>query len=79
MKEMIVKKENKIKKLELINQEFTNDVYKYCTFYFEKELMETEGLSFMVNYFNKLESLLEDIKYYINKKDWGKYNIEIKN
>ena len=71
MKEMIVRKENKIKKLELINQEFTNDVYKYCTFYFEKELMETEGLSFMVNYFNKLESLLEDIKYYINKKDWG--------
>ena len=41
--------------------------------------METEGLSFMVNYFNKLESLLEDIKCYINKNDWGKYNIEIKN
>ena len=32
----------------------------------------------MVNYFNKCKSLLEDIEYYINKKDWGKFNIEIK-
>ena len=72
-----MKKENKIKKIELINQEFTEDVYKYCIFYFEKELMETEGLTFMVNYFNKIEALLEDIKYYTKKNDWGKYNIEI--
>ena len=78
MREANIKKEIKTKELELINLDFTNDVYKICLEYFKKELNESEGLSFMVNYFNKCKSLLEDIDYYINKKDWGKYNIEIK-
>ena len=78
VKEINIKMEKQIKGLEKINQNFTDEVYKYCVLYFEKELFESEGLTFMVNYYNKLNSLLKDIDYYINKKDWGKYNIEIK-
>ena len=32
----------------------------------------------MLNYFNKCESLLNDIEYYSEKTDWAKYDIEIK-
>ena len=64
--------------LQLFNKNFTNDVYNCCKYFFEKELIESEGLIFMVNYFNKCELLLKDIEYYMNKKDWGKYNLEIK-
>ena len=32
----------------------------------------------MVNYFNKCESLLKDMEFYINKKEWENYDIEIK-
>ena len=32
----------------------------------------------MVNYYNKLNYLVDDIKEYIKKDDWGKYEIEIK-
>lgn len=78
IKELNKKKEKEIKELEIINQNFTDEVYNYCIQYFEKELLESKGLIFMVNYFNKCESLLEDIDYYIKKKDWGNYNIELK-
>ena len=82
IKEMFIEKEKvkekKETELELINQKFTNDVYKICLLYFEKELFESEGLTFMINYFNKCEKILEDFEYYINKKDWGNYNIKIK-
>ena len=64
--------------LQIFNQNFTNEVYSCCKYFFEKELIESEGLTFMVNYFNKCELLLKDIEYYIDKKDWGQYNIEIK-
>ena len=32
----------------------------------------------MVNYFNKCESLLQDIESYINKKEWENFEMEIK-
>jgi len=78
IKELNKKKEKEIKELEIINQNFTDEVYNYCIQYFEKELLESKGLIFMVNYFNKCESLLEDIDHYIKKEDWGNYNIELK-
>jgi len=78
MREINIKNEIKTKELELINRNFTNDVYRICLSYFEKELNESEGLIFMINYFNKCESLLKDIDYYTNKEDWGQYNVEIK-
>ena len=74
----IIGKVQKENDLQIFNQNFTNEVYICCIKFFEKELIESEGLNFMVNYFNKCESLLKDIEYYMNKKDWGKYNIEIK-
>ena len=74
----IIGKVQKENDLQVFNQNFTNEVYICCIKFFEKELIESEGLNFMVNYFNKCESLLKDIEYYMNKKDWGKYNIEIK-
>ena len=60
------------------NYKFTKEVSYFCINFFENELIESEGLNFMLNYFNKCESLLKDIEYYINKKDWEKFNIEIK-
>ena len=60
------------------NYKFTKEVSYFCINFFENELIESEGLNFMLNYFNKYESLLKDIEYYINKKDWEKFNIEIK-
>ena len=32
----------------------------------------------MLNIINKCESLFKDIEYYSEKKDWDKYEIEIK-
>ena len=46
--------------------------------FFEKEIIESEGLSFMVNYYNKLKIILDDIDYYINEKNWDKFEMEIK-
>ena len=60
------------------NYKFTKEISSFCIDFFENELIESEGLTFMMNYFNKCESLLKDIEYYINKKDWEEYNIEIK-
>ena len=77
LKEMIKEKENNKNEQE-INQNFTNDIYNYCLLFFEKELIESEGLCFMFNYFKKCELLLKDIEYYTKKTDWGKYNIEIR-
>ena len=59
-------------------EEFTNEISSFCMIYFENELIESKGLVFMLNYFNKCESLLKDIEYYSEKKEWDKYNIEIK-
>ena len=61
----------------LLNKKFTYEVYYYCKNYFENELNESEGLIFLMNYFNKCELLLKDIDYYIEKSDWENYDIEI--
>ena len=65
------KKENDEKE----NIEFSESVYEYCKLFFEREINESQGLCFMVNYFSKLQSLMDDIKYYIEKKDWENYEM----
>ena len=61
------------------NKKFTNSVYEFCIFYFEKEIRESKGLVFLVNYFNAIQEILKDIdEYYIPKKDWDNYEMEIK-
>lgn len=67
------KGENQEKK----NLEFSESVYEYCKQFFEREIIESQGLCFMVNYFSKLQSLMEDIKYYIEKKDWENFEMII--
>ena len=76
-------REKTIKELKNSNQEFseekfTNEISAFCVAYFENELIESKGLVFMLNYFNKCESLLKDIEYYCNKNEWDNYDIEIK-
>ncbi len=51
----------------------------FVSFFFEKEIVESEGLTFIINYYNKLNSLLKDINYYANKEDWDSFKMEIKN
>ena len=63
---------------DLFNQIFTKEISEYCKNYFERQLKETNGLIFMNNYFNKCESLLKDFDFYINKKDWDIFDMEIK-
>ena len=53
------------------DKEFTINIEKYCIMFFEKEIRESEGLTFMVNYYNKLKSLLDDIDYFISNKNFG--------
>ena len=60
------------------NKEFTINIEKYCLMFFEKEIRESEGLTFMVNYYNKLNSLLDDIDYYINNNNWDNFQINVK-
>ena len=60
-----------------INIENTIAISSLCQNYFEKELDETNGLPFYIYYFKKNLSLMEDIKYYIGKKDWEKDEVEI--
>ena len=61
------------------NKDFSNSVYAFCVFYFEKEIRESKGLVFFINYFNALNGLLKDIdEYYIPKKDWDNFEMEIK-
>ena len=75
---------NRIMKINGINEEnnenvtLSKSIYKYCKYFFKKEIRESNGLSFLSNYFNKLQSLMEDIKYYRDKKDWDKYELLIK-
>ena len=54
----------------------TKAISKICQYIFEKELEETYGLPFFIKYFKKIELLMEDIKYYINKIDWEKDEVE---
>ena len=60
------------------NFAFTLSIYKYCIYFFSKEIRESEGICFMTNYYNKLKSLMEeDINYYKEKKVWEKNEILI--
>ena len=61
------------------NKKFSNAVYEYCIFYFEKQINESKGLVLLINYFNNFQNILKDIdEYYIPKKDWENFEIEIK-
>ncbi len=60
------------------NEQFTDLIAYFCEMFFEKEIIESKGLSFMVNYYEKLKLLLEDIDYYSKKDDWGTYEMLIK-
>ena len=60
------------------NTSFSNSVYEYCKFYFEKKIRESKGLCFLTNYYNNINQLFLDIDYYIQKQDWDKYEVEIK-
>ena len=57
--------------------ENTKAISKICQYYFEKELDKSHGLTFFIYYFKKNLLLMEDIKYYIEKKDWGKDEVQI--
>lgn len=60
------------------NIAFSLSVYKYCIYFFEKEIKESRGLCFLCNYFNKLQSLMVDINSYKENKDWKNYEMLIK-
>ena len=72
-------KKNQKENIKIFNEEYTDFIEKFCIFFFEKEIVESEGLTFMANYYNKLRFLMEDINYYANKEDWDLFEMEIKN
>ena len=72
-------KEKQIEMNDNFNENFTDIFEIFCERFFEKEIIESEGLSFMVNYYDKLKLLLEDIDYYSQKDDWGTYEMITKN
>ena len=78
IQELTLKGENSILDENDFNIENTRAISKICQIYFEKELDSSYGLPFMIYFFKKNESLMEDIKYYIEKKDWEKDEMEIK-
>ena len=49
-----------------------------CQKYFGEELDSSYGLTFLIYFFEKNEKLMKDIKYYTEKKDWEKDEMEIK-
>ena len=70
-------RENQLENVKNFNLEFANIIENFCCMFFEKEIIDSEKLIFMSNYYYKLESLFEDINYYAKKEDWGKYKMEI--
>jgi len=78
IQQLTLKGENSILDENDFNIENTRAISKICQIYFEKELDSSYGLPFMIYFFKKNESLMEDIKYYIEKKDWEKDEMEIK-
>ena len=72
-------KKNQKENIKIFNEEYIDFIEKFCIFFFEKEIVESEGLTFMANYYNKLRFLMEDINYYANKEDWDLFEMEIKN
>ena len=55
----------------------TRAISLLCQTYFENELDSTNGIPFIIYYFQKNQKLLDDIKFFIDKKDWEKETIEI--
>ena len=55
----------------------TKAISLLCQTYFEKELDSTRGIPFIIYYFIKNQKLMDDIQFFINKKDWEKDTIEI--
>jgi hypothetical protein len=60
-----------------VNIENIKSIADLCQKYFEEELDDTNGLPFFIYYYKKNVSLMEDIKYYSEKKEWEKDEIEI--
>jgi hypothetical protein len=78
MKLTEVAKYNQLEDSKIFNVEFTNVIEKFCSNFFEKEIIFSERLTFMYNYYQKLSSLVEDLKYYSSKEEWDSYEMEIK-
>ena len=60
------------------NIEFTNIIEEYCVMFFEKEIIESEKLTFMWNYLSKLNGITKDIEEYSKKEVWDNFEMEIK-
>ena len=60
------------------NIEFTNIIEEYCVMFFEKEIIESEKLTFMWNYLSKLNGITKDIEEYSKKDVWDNFEMEIK-
>lgn len=78
MKLAEIAKYNQLEDSKSCNLEFTNIIEKFCSKFFEKEIIISEKLTFMYNYYQKLNLLLDDIKYYASKEEWDSYEMEIK-
>ena len=78
MKLAEIAKYNKFEDSINFNIEFTNIIEKFCSKFFEKEIIVSEKVTFMYNYYHKLSLLLDDIKYYASKEEWDSYEMEIK-
>ena len=78
MKLTEVAKYNQLEDSKIFNVEFTNVIEKFCSNFFEKEIIFSERLTFMYNYYKKLSSLVDDLKYYASKEEWDSYEMEIK-
>ena len=78
MKLAEIAKYNQLEDSKIFNVEFTNIIEQFCCKFFEKEIICSEKLTFMYNYYNKLSSIFEDIKYYANKEEWDSFEMEIK-
>jgi hypothetical protein len=50
----------------------TKAISLLCQTYFENELDSAKGIPFIIYYFQKNQKLMDDIKYFIDKKDWEK-------
>ena len=78
MKLTEVAKYNQLEDSKIFNVEFTNVIEKFCSNFFEKEIIFSERLTFMYNYYQKLSLLVKDLQYYASKEEWDSYEMEIK-
>ena len=71
-------KYNQLEDSKTFNVIFTNIIEQFCCKFCEKEIIFSERLTFMYNYYDKLSSLFGDIKYYANKEEWDSFEMEIR-